>query len=196
MVHQEEPYGNVGLFFCCLRPGTLERVGVPSGREQLQRRPPPAAETGSRSRGSGRRGGGPPKGRQPIGHRNPYSAGRSASRPAKTVLRTVFRARESPQGSVRQAARRGGRVCRKEKSIETGRRGWKRVPAGRLAGGIHAAPTQGREAGSPEGKAVAALPRDKTRDKRGRPLAGEAGGRLGVIALGSCCTGGQASQAR
>ena len=36
------------------------------GREQLRRRPPPAAETGSRSRGSGRRGGGPLKGRTPM----------------------------------------------------------------------------------------------------------------------------------
>ena len=136
-------------------------------------------------------------------------AGRSASRPAKTVLRTVFRARESPRGSVRQAARGGGRALRRvppwgfsfglyarrtrtgrrrrsagtnspadcllacgrvpgevyggqlgagvehagKKSVGTVRRERERVPAGRLAGGIHAAPTHGREVGSPERKA-------------------------------------------
>ena len=36
------------------------------GFEQLQRRPPPAAEAGSRSRGRGRRGQAPPKGRRPM----------------------------------------------------------------------------------------------------------------------------------
>ena len=40
-------------------------------------------------------------------------AGRLASRPAKTPLRGVFRARESPRGSSRPAARGGGRALRK-----------------------------------------------------------------------------------
>ena len=49
---------SVGLLFCCYSPG--RRVGASSGTRTA------AAETGSRSRGSGRRGGGPPKGRQPM----------------------------------------------------------------------------------------------------------------------------------
>ena len=57
------------------------------GREQLRRRPPPAAETGSRSRGSGRRDGDRPRGASRCGHRNPYSARRPLRR-AKRLLRS------------------------------------------------------------------------------------------------------------
>ena len=54
-----------------------------------------------------------PRGAARCGYRNSYSAGRPTSRPAKTPLRGVFRARESPRGSSRPAARGGGRALRK-----------------------------------------------------------------------------------
>ena len=60
------------------------------GREQLRRRPPPTAETGSRSRGSGRRGG-PPEGRRTM-----------------RAPQTVQCPRESPRGMRRSAGPDGG----------------------------------------------------------------------------------------
>ena len=76
------------------------------GFEQLHRRPPPAAETGSRSRGRGRRGQAPPKGRRPMRVPQLVRCPPSASRRAKTVLRTVFKARlgESPPGRTKSSA--------------------------------------------------------------------------------------------
>lgn len=53
-------------FGCCLFYFVYNFTGCcEGGFEQLQRRPPPAAEAGSRSRGRGRRGQAPPKGAQP-----------------------------------------------------------------------------------------------------------------------------------
>ena len=68
------------------------------GFEQMHRRPPPAAETGSRSRGRGRRGPAPPKGRRSMRAPQPVQCPPPAFRRAKIVLRTVFKARlgESP----------------------------------------------------------------------------------------------------
>ena len=60
------------------RCGGLLLVCTLGGLEQLRRRPPPAAETGSRSRGSGRRGGGPLKGRTPMREPQPARRRRSA----------------------------------------------------------------------------------------------------------------------
>ena len=60
------------------RCGGLLLVCTLGGLEQLWRRPPPAAETGSRSRGSGRRGGGPPKGRRTMRAPQPARRRRSA----------------------------------------------------------------------------------------------------------------------
>ena len=54
-------------FGCCLFYFVYNFTGCcEGGFEQLQRRPPPAAEAGSRSRGRGRRGQAPPKGRSPM----------------------------------------------------------------------------------------------------------------------------------
>ena len=58
---KEKPYRNVGLF-SFVQPLGKQYPVRHRGREQLRRRPPPAAETGSRSRGSGRRGGAPRQG--------------------------------------------------------------------------------------------------------------------------------------
>ena len=69
------------------RCGGLLLVCTLGGLEQLRRRPPPAAETGSRSRGSGRRDGDRPRGASRCGHRNPYSARRPLRR-AKRLLRS------------------------------------------------------------------------------------------------------------
>ena len=60
------------------------------GREQPRRRPPPAAETGSRSRGHGRRGDVPPKGRWPMRAPQPVRPRRLAYRRAKTVQWTIL----------------------------------------------------------------------------------------------------------
>ena len=65
------------------------------GFEQLQRRPPPAAEAGSRSRGRGRRGQAPPKGRRPMRAPQPVQCPPPASRRAKKPLRGFFRARRA-----------------------------------------------------------------------------------------------------
>ena len=43
---------NVGLFFYCYNPGCCGSLCTIGGREQLRRRPPPAAQTGSGRRGS------------------------------------------------------------------------------------------------------------------------------------------------
>ena len=58
---KKKPYRNVGLF-SYVQPLGKQYPVRHRGREQLRRRPPPAAETGSRSRGSGRRGGAPHQG--------------------------------------------------------------------------------------------------------------------------------------
>ena len=83
---------NVGLFFCCHNPECRNSLCTIGGREQLRRRPPPAAETGSRSRGRGRRGGVPPKGSRPMRAPQPVRAGR-----------------ESPRGVGKKPRRCGGR---------------------------------------------------------------------------------------
>ena len=89
---------NVGLFFCCHNPECC--AGAPSedensckGDRRLRRKQgagagAAVAEAAARSRDASR-----------CGNRNSYSAGRLASRPAKTVQWTVFRARESPRGT-------------------------------------------------------------------------------------------------
>ena len=99
---------NVGLFFCCYNPGCCDSLCSIGGREQLRRRPPPAAETGSRSRGRGRRGGVPPKGRRPMLAPQPVKARRFASRPVPTVQWTVGKgAGESPGSAEVGRAWRG-----------------------------------------------------------------------------------------
>ena len=101
---------NVGLFFIAIirdkekvagsRPCSmrLQQSGILSwctigGREQLRRRPPPAAETGSQIRGSGRRGGVPSQGA-------PTDAG-TATRKVTAVLRAGGQKRRPDAASVR-----------------------------------------------------------------------------------------------
>ncbi len=101
MVHQNKsPYGvsrRRGFYFGC----TL------GGREQLRRRPPPAAETGSRSRGSGRRGQAPSQGA-------PADAGTATRKTAPQCRNQqssglLVSPRESPRGMGKEAERAGGR---------------------------------------------------------------------------------------
>ena len=77
------------------------------GREQLRRRPPPAAETGSRSRGSGRRGQAPSQGA-------PADAGTATRKTAPQCRNQqscglLVSPRESPRGMGKEAERAGGR---------------------------------------------------------------------------------------
>ena len=81
---------NVRLFFYCNNPECCDSLCTIGGREQLRRRPPPAAETGSRSRGRGRRGDGPPKGRRTMRAPQPVGPRRLAYRRAKTVQWTIL----------------------------------------------------------------------------------------------------------
>ena len=153
-----EPCGNAGLFFCCSIPERCEQKVHHRGREQLvpavlrpgrQKRPcgaffraresprgssRPAARDGGRALRKRRavfllqhpgtlRTKGAPSGTRTA------RAGRLTSRPAKTPLRGVFRARKSPRGSSRPAARDGGRAL------------W-RVPPWGLTFGLHARRTR------------------------------------------------------
>lgn len=91
-IFQKEPYGKRRALFCCHNPECRNSLCTIGGREQLRRRPPPAAETGSRSRGRGPRGGVPPKGSRPMRAPQPVRAGR-----------------ESPRGVGKKPRRCGGR---------------------------------------------------------------------------------------
>ena len=133
MVHQNKPYGSVGLTFLYHAPGKQVFVHH-RGREQLV---PAVQRPGRQKRPCGaflERGRVPGEvphqqhaaGVEPCGNaglffclRHPGTlrtdgapsgtrtacAGRLTSRPAKTPLRGVFRARESPRGTFRLAAR-------------------------------------------------------------------------------------------
>ena len=110
-----QPYGKrKALFFIAI----IQKVELVHhrGREQLRRRPPPAAETGSRSRGSGRRGQAPSQGA-------PADAGTATCRapppcvPAgKNGAVDHFRAQVPPQPDWPERGLyhplRGGLMCR------------------------------------------------------------------------------------
>ena len=88
------------------RHGDLLLVCTLGGLEQLRRRPPPAAETGSRSRGSGRRGGGPLKGRTPM--REPQPARRRRSAGTNSPVDCWLARGRVPGGMWRSAGPDGG----------------------------------------------------------------------------------------
>ena len=85
-----QPYGKRRALFYCNNPECCDSLCTIGGREQPRRRPPPAAETGSRSRGRGRRGDVPPKGRWPMRAPQPVGPRRLAYRRAKTVQWTIL----------------------------------------------------------------------------------------------------------
>ena len=92
--------------FSVSRHGDLLLVCTLGGFEQLRRRPPPAAETGSRSRGSGRRGGGPLKGRTPM--RKPQPARRRRSAGTNSPVDCWLARGRVPGGMWRSAGPDGG----------------------------------------------------------------------------------------